>query len=110
MTNPICPYCKFPVPIKGALVRHFGTHVAHTEDECFRLLHAEIARLRTENERLQRDVLRYRWLREFVTRPDDVAMMFDELGFSGDATPEGFDRAVDAAMAGEPNASNQPAP
>lgn len=52
MTNPICPYCKFPVPIKGTLVRHFGTHVAHTEDECFRLLHAEIARLRAENERL----------------------------------------------------------
>ena len=74
--------------------------------EAQELLEMEIDRLRTENERLQRDVLRYRWLREFVTRPDDVAMMFDELGFSGDATPEGFDRAVDAAMAGEPNAKS----
>lgn len=38
-----CSHCGRE--IVGRPARHFGTHVAHQEDECLRILHAEIERL-----------------------------------------------------------------
>lgn len=34
-------------------MRHYGTHTAHHENECLRLLHAEIARLTALNQSLR---------------------------------------------------------
>ena len=42
----ICSHCGFPLPENSAGLRHYGTHTAHQESECLRLLHAEIERLR----------------------------------------------------------------
>lgn len=49
MTNKIqkCGHCRFPLPEDGRGLRHYGTHTAHAESECLRLLHAEIERLRS---------------------------------------------------------------
>lgn len=45
---PVCSHCGFPLTSNGMGLRHYGTHVAHQEYECLRLLHAEIDRLREE--------------------------------------------------------------
>ena len=41
-----CSHCGFPLPRHGSGLRHYGTHTAHQEHECLRLLHAEIAALK----------------------------------------------------------------
>ncbi len=41
-----CSHCGFPLPRNGGGLRHYGTHTAHQESECLRLLHAEIASLK----------------------------------------------------------------
>lgn len=43
---PLCSHCGFTLPKHDGGLRHYGTHIAHQENECLRLLHAEIARLR----------------------------------------------------------------
>jgi hypothetical protein len=43
--RPHCSHCRFPLPASDSGLRHYGTHAAHQESECLRLLHAEIARL-----------------------------------------------------------------
>ena len=43
-----CSHCGFPLPSSASGLRHYGTHTAHRESECLRLLHAEIARLSGE--------------------------------------------------------------
>jgi hypothetical protein len=40
-----CSHCGFPLRTSSGL-RHYGTHTAHQESECLRLLHAEIAQLK----------------------------------------------------------------
>ena len=40
-----CSRCHFPLPANTSGCRHYGTHTAHQEYECMRLLHAEIERL-----------------------------------------------------------------
>lgn len=45
-TAPLCSHCGFSLPKHGGGLWHYGTHTAHQEYECLRLLHAEIARLR----------------------------------------------------------------
>jgi hypothetical protein len=45
---PLCSHCGFTLPKHIGGLRHYGTHTAHQEWECLRLLHAEIARLREE--------------------------------------------------------------
>lgn len=45
--RPHCSHCRFPLPASDSGLRHYGTHTAHQESECLRLLHAEIARLTT---------------------------------------------------------------
>jgi hypothetical protein len=42
-----CSHCRFPIH-PGSAMRSYGTHVAHLEHECVRLLHAEIDRLRQQ--------------------------------------------------------------
>src|SRR5574343_812863 len=49
--KPLCAHCGFALPASG--VRHYGTHTAHQENECLRLLHAEIARLTALNQALR---------------------------------------------------------
>lgn len=43
---PHCSHCGFPLPANRSGLRHYGTHTAHQENECLRLLHAEIAALK----------------------------------------------------------------
>lgn len=43
---PLCSHCGFTLPKHDGGLRHYGTHTAHQENECLRLLHAEINRLR----------------------------------------------------------------
>lgn len=43
--RPHCSHCRFPLPAIDSGLRHYGTHTAHQENECLRLLHAEIERL-----------------------------------------------------------------
>lgn len=43
--RPHCSHCRFPLPASDSGLRHYGTHTAHQENECLRLLHAEIERL-----------------------------------------------------------------
>ena len=43
--RPHCSHCHFPLPASDSGLRHYGTHTAHQESECLRLLHAEIGRL-----------------------------------------------------------------
>jgi hypothetical protein len=40
-----CSHCGFPLRRNSGGLRHYGTHTAHQESECLRLLHAEIANL-----------------------------------------------------------------
>lgn len=51
--KPLCAHCGFALPASGTGVRHYGTHTAHQENECLRLLHAEIARLTALNQALR---------------------------------------------------------
>lgn len=51
--KPLCAHCGFALPASGTGVRHYGTHTAHQENECLRLLHAEIARLTAMNQALR---------------------------------------------------------
>lgn len=37
-----CSHCGFPLRGSSSGWRHYGTHTAHQENECLRLLHAEI--------------------------------------------------------------------
>lgn len=46
MSQGNCSHCGFPLPASGGGLRHYGTHTAHAESECLRLLQAEIDRLR----------------------------------------------------------------
>lgn len=41
-----CSHCGFPLGRNSSGLRHYGTHTAHQESECLRLLHAEIASLK----------------------------------------------------------------
>jgi len=41
-----CSHCGFPLRRNSSGLRHYGTHTAHQESECLRLLHAEIASLK----------------------------------------------------------------
>lgn len=52
---PLCSHCRFPLPKHGGGLRYFGFTTAHQENECLRLLHAEIERLtaKLERERLR---------------------------------------------------------
>jgi hypothetical protein len=43
---PVCSHCGFALPKYPSGLRHYGTHTAHQESECLRLLHSEIARQR----------------------------------------------------------------
>ena len=43
--RPHCSHCGFPLPASDRGLRHYGTHTAHQENECLRLLRAEIERL-----------------------------------------------------------------
>lgn len=43
-----CSHCGFPLPKSTSGLRHYGTHTAHQESECLRLLQAEIERLRAD--------------------------------------------------------------
>lgn len=43
-----CSHCGFPLLGRVSDLRHYGTHTAHRESECLRLLHAEIERLTGE--------------------------------------------------------------
>lgn len=43
---PHCSHCGFPLPANRSGLRHYGTHTAHKENECLRLLQAEIASLK----------------------------------------------------------------
>lgn len=55
----LCSHCGFPLPKGGSGLRHYGTHTAHQESTCLRMLHAEIERLKAalsakeESERAQ---------------------------------------------------------
>lgn len=42
-----CSHCGFPLGSSTGL-RHYGTHTAHQESECLRLLHTEIKRLQDD--------------------------------------------------------------
>lgn len=44
---PLCSHCRMPLPAYDGGLRHYGTHTAHQENECLRLMQAEIDRLRT---------------------------------------------------------------
>lgn len=41
-----CSHCGFPLRRNSSGLRHYGTHTAHQESECLRLLHAEIDSLK----------------------------------------------------------------
>lgn len=41
-----CSHCGFPLRRNSGGLRHYGTHTAHQESECLRLLHSEIAGLK----------------------------------------------------------------
>lgn len=58
LAAPMCSHCGFTLPKHGGGLRHYGTHTAHQESECFRLLHAEIDRLRAEVASLRKDAER----------------------------------------------------
>lgn len=44
-----CSHCRMTVEgYSFGSLRHYGTHTAHREEECLRLLHAKIERLRAD--------------------------------------------------------------
>ena len=45
---PTCSHCGFPLIGSSSSFRHYGTHVAHQENECLRLLIAERNALKAE--------------------------------------------------------------
>lgn len=64
MSQGNCSYCGFPLPANGrGGLRHYGTHTAHAESECLRLLQAEI-------ERLRKDAARLDWLETLLHRTE----------------------------------------
>ena len=92
MTQGNCSHCGFPLPASGGGLRHYGTHTAHSENECLRLLHAEIGALR-------KDAARYAW------------MCSHRLGWFSRMAPipwgrqsmkDALDAAIDAAMKAQP--------
>ena len=46
--NEKCSHCGFPLIGNSSSFRHYGTSTAHQEDECLRLLKAEIDRLKSQ--------------------------------------------------------------
>ena len=52
-----CSHCYAPIQDRHSGLRHFGTHTAHQEYECLRILHARIAELERE---------RYEWARKLM--------------------------------------------
>ena len=48
-----CSHCGFPIHGSASGLRHYGTHIAHQENECLRLLMADRDRLRAEVQRLR---------------------------------------------------------
>ena len=48
-----CSHCGFPIHGSASGLRHYGTHIAHQENECLRLLMADRGRLRAEVESLR---------------------------------------------------------
>ena len=53
-----CSHCGFPIHGSASGLRHYGTHIAHQENECLRLLMADRDRLRAEVEALRADAER----------------------------------------------------
>ena len=45
-----CSHCYAPIQARHSGLRHFGTHTAHQEYECLRILHARIADLERERD------------------------------------------------------------
>ena len=45
-----CSHCYAPIQARHSGLRHFGTHTAHQEYECLRILHARIAELERERD------------------------------------------------------------
>lgn len=69
-----CSHCGFPLPRNGSGLRHYGTHTAHQESECLRLLHAEIAGLKDAVRLAKADEAR-RW----TSRVDGLTAQLREL-------------------------------
>lgn len=92
---PLCSHCRFPLPKHGGGLRHFGFTTAHQENECLRLLHAEIERLTAALAQAQEDARRYRWLREALTNNEAVAYDLVAEAYSHDEA--WLDAAIDAA-------------
>ena len=112
--RPLCSHCRFPLPTRDSGLRHYGTHTAHQENECLRLLHAEIERLtgvvkkaNDQAERFERlwylakdDADRYAYAK---TLEGQVVTM-ETLKVRGAAE---LDQALDDAMAEDADARNE---
>jgi hypothetical protein len=73
----LCSHCRFPLPNHDGGLRHYGTHTAHQENECLRLLHAELDRLRAGNEELRRAL---GWMRDAALHgPDPSSAELQEV-------------------------------
>jgi hypothetical protein len=88
-----CSHCGFPLRRNSGGLRHYGTHTAHQENECLRLLHAEIVELRADAER-------YRHLRRADVDIDGCALIYcnEELDKIVDASIQAFENIDRAAM------------
>lgn len=112
--RPHCSHCRFPLPASDSGLRHYGTHTAHQENECLRLLHAEIERLtgvvkkaNDQAEHFERiwylakeDAERY----AFAKTLEGQVVTVDTLKNRGAAE---LDQAIDDAMAEDADARNE---
>jgi hypothetical protein len=112
--RPHCSHCRFPLPESDGGLRHFGTHTAHQESECLRLLHAKIARLsaslRKAND--QTEHFERHW---YLAKEDADRYAFAKTLEGQVVTMETFkvrggaelDQALDDAMAEDADARNE---
>lgn len=110
----LCSHCRFPLPASDSGLRHYGTHTAHQESECLRLLHAEIERLtgvvRKSND--QAEHFERLW---YLAKEDADRYAFAKTLEGQVVTMETFkargaaelDQALDDAMAEDADARNE---
>lgn len=112
--RPHCSHCRFPLPASDGGLRHYGTHTAHQESECLRLLHAEIERLTSVVKKANDQAEHFERL-WYLAKEDAERYAFAKTLEGQVVTAETFknrgaaelDQAIDDAMAEDADARNE---